>query len=282
MKTISATVVRDSISPTNVRLTTLEVTYHRFIHGEMMTHRRFSRNSASSRARPVASFLSEILENPALPCAYRYNQPGMQAGELMTTEDMEEAERLILEGRDFICEMVAKLNALGPINPKTGKPLGLHKQWANRYLEPWMWHTVVITSTYWDEFFSQRCSPLAQPELEIVANEMRHALLCSIPTYVPEGGWHTPYIRPDEEDMFIPMKCRVSSGRTCRVSYENQNGVRDVNDDLELFEHLEDPGDGPPHWSPMEHIATPARLSDKVKGNFRGWHQLRHNLELIR
>ena len=34
--------------------------------------------------------------------------------------------------------------------------LGLHKSVVNRLLEPYMWHTVVVTSTAWDNFFAQR------------------------------------------------------------------------------------------------------------------------------
>ena len=38
---IKAKVICDSISPSGVRLTTLELQYHRFVHSEMMTHRMF-------------------------------------------------------------------------------------------------------------------------------------------------------------------------------------------------------------------------------------------------
>ena len=34
--------------------------------------------------------------------------------------------------------------------------LGLHKQLVNRLIEPFLWHTVVVTSTEWDNFFEQR------------------------------------------------------------------------------------------------------------------------------
>ena len=38
---IQAKIIADSISPSGVRLTTLELQYHRFVHSEMMTHRMF-------------------------------------------------------------------------------------------------------------------------------------------------------------------------------------------------------------------------------------------------
>jgi hypothetical protein len=34
---------------------------------------------------------------------------------------------------------------------------GVTKQICNRYLEPFMWHTVLVTSTEWENFFKLRC-----------------------------------------------------------------------------------------------------------------------------
>jgi thymidylate synthase ThyX len=46
----------------------------------------------------------------------------------------------------------------------------LHKSLTNRLLEPFMWHTAIITATEWDNFFWQRCDPMAQPEMKAVAD----------------------------------------------------------------------------------------------------------------
>ena len=43
-------------------LTTIEATIHRFVLAELNTHRLFSRNSASSRAVPVARQIERVLE----------------------------------------------------------------------------------------------------------------------------------------------------------------------------------------------------------------------------
>ena len=48
--TITATIIADSISDERIRLTTMQLRYPKFIHGEFMTHRVFSRNASSSRA----------------------------------------------------------------------------------------------------------------------------------------------------------------------------------------------------------------------------------------
>jgi thymidylate synthase ThyX len=58
-------VIADSISPYGHRLTTFEVVMHRFVLAEFNTHRVFSRNSASSRAIPLAKQLDRVLNDPA-------------------------------------------------------------------------------------------------------------------------------------------------------------------------------------------------------------------------
>src|ERR1700721_2959915 len=87
----SARVLLDSRSPSGARLTTLEVRYPRFIHSEMMTHRVFSRNAASSRAIPIKKMIAAVREEPALPVYWGRNQTGMSAREAVTPEVEERA-----------------------------------------------------------------------------------------------------------------------------------------------------------------------------------------------
>jgi thymidylate synthase ThyX len=58
---------------------------------------------------------------------------------------------------------------------------GLHKSVVNRLLEPFMWHKIIVSATEWENFFSQRVSPLAQPEIRVVAEKMMTALYKSEP-----------------------------------------------------------------------------------------------------
>src|SRR5574344_1141764 len=78
---ITAKVVCDSVSEQGVRLTTFEIEYPRFIHGELMTHRILSKNSSSSRAIPIQKMLDQIESNMALPIYWGKNKSGMQAVE---------------------------------------------------------------------------------------------------------------------------------------------------------------------------------------------------------
>jgi hypothetical protein len=278
----SAKVILDSISPTGDRLTTLEVKFHRFVLAEFNTHRMFSRSSASSRAIPIQKQIEKMLADPAFPLEYRYNQAGMQPAELMTQDDKDICEHIIHQIMDYAAEKVDLLSRVGPTNPKTGKPLGLAKQWANRYLEPWMAHTVIVSSTEWNNFFRQRVSELAQKEIQVPAELMLRAIDTSIPQELGYGEYHTPYIQSDElepgTDLWLPLgeRKKVSAARCARVSYLTQDGIRDHAADLKLWERLITAD--PEHAAPLEMVARPQEPRDEGLGNFVGWTQLRHEV----
>jgi thymidylate synthase ThyX len=283
---ISAKVIADSMSLTGERLITVEATHHRFVLAELNTHRAFSRNSASSRAIPISKQLDKVLETPALPIELCYNQPGMQAKEPLTDADKAKVEEILLVLRDQSVDAVKALQSIGPKNPETGQPLGLHKQWANRYLEPFMWHTVIVSSTEWENFFNQRYSTLAQPEFFRLAAAMRDAIDASSSTLVNYGEWHLPYILPSErEDFSDDVLKMISVARCARVSYLTHDGQKDIKADIALYHRMVTAK--PPHWSPLEHVATPfkptfmQRLRGvKPLGNFDNWSQLRHSESL--
>ena len=74
-----AKVVAYSISEeTGEKIITFELQYPRLVHSELMTHRLFSRNAASSRAIPVAKSIEMVRERPAMPVRFGANRPGMQ------------------------------------------------------------------------------------------------------------------------------------------------------------------------------------------------------------
>lgn len=268
---VQAKVIRDSLHPSGDpegRLTTLEVTMHRFVLAEFNTHRVFSRNSASSRAIPVTIQLEKLRTDPAIPVEFGTNKPGMQAGEPLAGEELEAAEATWLSARTFAVNCAEEL-----LNQ------GVHKQVANRLLEPFMWHTVIVTATNWDGFWKQRVSALAQPEIRTAAEAMLEVYRASTPT-VPFSDWHLPYIQDDEWDHPLEELKAVSAARCARVSYLTHDGIRDWSKDLDLFEFLISAD--PPHASPLEHVATPAwnyawGNAEPYKGNLCGWNQLRHN-----
>jgi thymidylate synthase ThyX len=266
MNEMSATVVLDSISDQGVRLTTMEVTCHRFILAELNTHRAPSRNSGSSRAVPVAKQLDRVRHHPAMPVSWPAECPGMQGGDELSDVDSAQAADLWIQARDNAVAIAESL-----------VELGVHKSVVNRLLEPFSWHTVIISATEWDNFFAQRCSPLAQPEMREVALLMRSAYLDSRPDELAVGEWHTPYITDEDQSLSEEDRCRVSVARCARVSYLTHDGRRSVEKDLDLYRSLV--GAVPMHASPLEHVATPAQTGETQVGNFRGWRQLRHIVE---
>jgi hypothetical protein len=262
--TPSACVIADSLSPAGIRLTTIEIELHRYMLPELNTHRSFSRNSASSRAIPVSRTLARLADTPAIPVRWPAEKKGMQGGD--NIDEPAKARQIWLDARDAAVHHAEQL-----------LQLGVHKSVVNRLLEPYMTHTVIVSATDWDGFWHQRCSPLAQDDIRVAAEAMRAAYDASEPRTCPYGRYHLPYIQEDEFRWTgwgaLP---HISAARCARVSYLTHDGRRDQRADLDLFRRLIDAD--PPHASPLEHVAIPARPGQSVHGNFRGWRQLRHIL----
>jgi thymidylate synthase ThyX len=259
----SARVLLDSIGPLGVRLTTLEVSFPRFVLAEFNTHRVYSRNSASSRAVPTSKLLEKVESDPVFPLEWGRNKAGMSADDLLDSADEKLAKDVWLSARDAAVEHARRL-----------MELKVHKQELNRILEPFLWHTVIVTSTEWENFFTLRCAPTAQPEIREAATRMRAALTTSTPRPVAEGEWHLPLVQDDERSLDIETQKKISAARCARVSYLTHAGTREIEKDLELHDRLKRDR----HLSPFEHVATPAPDSE-FHANFRGWIQMRREIE---
>lgn len=272
----AARVECDSINEDGQRLTTMVVTYPRCIHAEMLTHRDFSRNSSSGRAIPVEKMIQRIKEDPFIPAEWGTNQKGMQAGEPLGPVAAEDARGEWLDARDFAVDSARYL-----------ADLGVHKQIVNRLLEPFGWITVIITATAWDNFFKLRCHPTAQPEMQTIAGMMRTARDASVPEPISTGEWHLPFVTAEEAKQLADRTVAssieirdasvwdqliwIGAGRCARVSYLTHDGRRDLDADNDLARRLERDG----HWSPFEHVATPA---PGRHANFSGWRSFRNIL----
>lgn len=298
--TITAEIIADSISPEGHRLTTMQLRYPRFIHAELMTHRVFSRNASSSRAIPVERLIADMRRNPAMPVFWGSNKPGMQAGDELVGRERRLAEEIWLEGME---EAIKTAEAL--------RTVGLHKQIANRVLEPWAHINVVVTATEWDNFFNLRAHPDAQPEIQDLAYKMLNAMAGSQPNHLQPGEWHLPYVDvnretfnyerdqalagstpsiPEDRDVLDVLR-KVSVARCARVSYLTHDGRKTtIEEDLKLYDRLV--GSTPIHASPTEHQATPDQRFPSVNvarpgdwrspskhGNFVGWIQNRKLIE---
>lgn len=267
----SVQVVADSKSPTGDRLTTLIVTYPRSIHSEIMTHKMLSKSSASSRAIPTAKMLENIENDPFIPIWWGMNQGGMQA--YQEIEDKEAAKKWWLDA----CADALK-------HTRRGVELNLHKQIPNRLIEPWMWITVIMSSTTWTNYIGLRDHPAAEPHFQKLAKMTKAALEGSTPKDLVAGDWHLPLIYEEDyghasellgfkqqsnfptihefnrvwksgeaDDAIRQMLVKVSVGRCARVSYLTHDGRRDLAEDVSLHDKLV--VQEPLHAAPAEHVA---------------------------
>lgn len=308
---MKAKIIKDSINAsTNDRLTTYVVTFPRFINAEVLRHRMLSFNSASSRAIPSKRLIADILANPAEPVFWGKNQSGMQAeeelvdrpedsgiffhGELANGSSNEFAEtfQMHVDGKKSAAKILWESACRSMVSvAERLNDLGLHKQIANRILEPWQNITLVISGTEWENFFKLRANKHAQPEFRVLAENMLDAYNASTPEIrMPTQGlewrvlsgpkglkraaklcdWHIPYEDQMPSGVTPLEKLQIAVARCARVSYLTQDGKIDKAKDFELFDRLTGSG----HWSPCEHVAFPIDSSE-FSGNFRGWMQMR-------
>ncbi len=268
---IEAKVIERSRGPAgSATLTTMQLRYPRFIHSAFMTHRVFSRNATSSRAVPFGKTIDQVIKDPAMPIHWGQNQPGMQAREEI--EAKTEAEATWRKAAGFAAYYAQCLAGLG-----------LHKQVVNRILEPFLYISVIVSSTEWDNFFALRRHPDAQPEMQALAEAMAKAFHRFPPIerpYAPKhaDGWHLPYVTPEERQAYPDSPeflAKLSAARCARISYLTHDGAEPSHEkDLALFHRLATAQ--PMHASPMEHQAF---VGVPQAGNFRGWVQFRHLLE---
>ena len=260
---ISATIIAHSMSAVDCsEIITFELEYHRYIHGEFMTHRLFSRNAASSRAIPVVKMIELVKNSPAVPIHWGKNQAGMQA--------KEEVENWKDFGQGEYQWLGASVHAVERATTLT--EAGYHKQITNRLLEPFQMIKVVVTATEWDNFFWLRFHQAAQPEISELARCMLAAKKRSVPEVLNVGEWHTPYVSHLRTEDGIQYVVEDSDGQGFYVSLDKalhvsasccaQVSYRKTDNSLEKGEKVWQmlTTDDRLHGSPMEHQATPMSM----------------------
>lgn len=243
--TITAKIICDSIA-NGVRLTTLELYYPRYIHSQFMTHRMFSRNASSSRAIPVQKNIDAVFADPAMPIHWGKNKAGMKADEEFDERSIKCFEVDWVDQASKACGLADYFSIKG-----------LHKQIANRLLEPFLHIKVICTATEWENFFKLRLHDDAQPEIQELARCMKQAIDESIPNELTYGEWHMPYVSerdPANVNLSYNLLQKLSVARCARVSYLNHyNSNPDIEKDIALSDRLL----AAEHMSPFEHVATP-------------------------
>lgn len=256
---IKAAIIQHSkCATTGKEIITWELEYPRFTHSEMMTHRMFSRNAASSRAIPVAKMIEQVRDNPAMPVHWGKNQPGMQAKEELHGQELYNVQLAWTDAAEAArsgAEYMASNSA--------------HKQIVNRILEPFQWMKTVVTYTEGENFFWLRNHEDAQPEIKALAEAMLRVLKDSKPFELNAGEWHVPYVeRSRMEDgsicystfsggciakLTVEEALKISSSCCAQVSYRLLD--QSLEKALIIYDRLVE--SEPVHASPFEHQASP-------------------------
>lgn len=293
----------DSGKESSSRLSTMIARYPRYVLAEVNTHRVFSRNTASSRARNVRSTIRDVINDPVVPL-FTQNKKGM-SGDFLSGSKLEEATKVWLESRNESVKSVLRLllgkyyredetvgEALeryydGIYGQSDTDAISVHKQNVNRLLEPYMWVESVISSTYWDNFFMLRTDlSTAQPEVYAIALLMERVLAESTP--VPTRV-HLPFVSSEVKDKAQDVDVfsrgmrdalMLSSTEAAQISYRDKSTASRSTATVSLGERLL----SQQHLSPFEHSAVLVEPSDeelydnveKYSSNFNSsWAQAR-------
>lgn len=286
---IEVSVIQQSVSPLNSIITTFKLRYHRYIHSELRTHRLFSMNSASSRAIPIERNIEYVLNNPATPTQWGKNQRGMTASAYLDKGEEEIAKGI---WHSSLKDTVESVKCLSQLN--------VHKQIANRLLEPYMYMNTILTAVDLDNFFYLRRNASdyheAQPEIALLAEKMYEEYKSATPQRIEKGQWHIPFIELrkgkyylGEERVTLVEALKISSSMCAQVSYRKEDAS--LEKATRIWEKLVE--GNRLHGSALEHCASPIILNeednwkdikgishvdssgDYWSGNFRGWLQYR-------
>lgn len=146
MNNYNCKIVADSLNTFGNRITTFKLTYPRIVHAELMTHRMFSRNAASSRAVPVKKMIESVKNNMFTPLTIQKAHKGMQGSEYFEGEELKQAKQLWIESAELTLQQADKM-----------EKFGITKQLINRILEPYQYYQVIVTATEFENFFKLRC-----------------------------------------------------------------------------------------------------------------------------
>lgn len=261
-------------------LVSFVLTYPRPIHSELMTHRTFSRNAASSRAIPTPKQLEMVRKNPAKPAEWGKNQRGMQSKETLPSDTKVKVPAytggvvdangdLIESETDELSVELAWEEAAQTIADfaKGFYEAGIHKQMTNRLIEPFVWMRTIVTTTEIDNWFWLRTDGDADPSIKYLADLMWQAYEKSEPHVMGDNDIHAPFynqygvwqptktdlfgVKLDENGFTASQALTISSSCCAQISFrkEDDSFAKAQNIYSKLIESE------PVHASPFEHQA---------------------------
>lgn len=303
-----AEILADSLNTFGNRITTFKLTYPRIVHSELMTHRMFSRNAASSRAVPVKKMIESVKNNMFTPLAIQKAHKGMQGSNYFEGKKLEQAKQLWIESAELALQQAEKM-----------EEFGITKQLINRILEPYQYYQVLVTATEWENFFSLRCPQYqlrtekdifrskkdfikfyglekshsnksdlewlqinksqADIHIQAIAELMWDAMNESTPKKLKEGEWHIPFGDNIDEEVLTNFyyEKQLESSIEAAVKITTARCARisyqtlgdNPKIDYEADLRLHDMLLESKHFSPFEHVAR-AMSEDEYKTFIKG------------
>lgn len=251
---------------TGKKIFTLICEYPRAIHAQLLTHRVFSKNSSSTRAIPITKAIAQMNEKPS-QFIFTHNQGGMQGKVVDTSSELyikaQTAHELGMKSAMALSTYMSEL--------------GIHKQNAGRYMEPYQDIRIVLTSTEWENWDWLRMDGAAQGEIENLAEAMYAAREEAVVMFLRDGEWHVPfvtrrrnaegrldYFTEDENGNSVQVTkdeaVNISMSACAQTSYRKLDTTLEKSEDMlpKLF------GGKKIHASPSEHQATPIPKIEKL------------------
>ena len=207
-------------------LATFTIDYPLFLHTELLTHRRFSRNASSARAQSTKRYTDM---GYYLPDTWYEQGAGMQSGTIVTEPST--IENAINCYRELFTD--ASFLATNMLES------GISKEQANRVLPQIKMVRAIVTGTEdaWKAFLALRNNANADKAMQKLAQTIQNELSAANWEYAND---HTPFFNDGDT-------VESAIARIARVSYNREKGKNDK----ELHDRLLKDG----HYSVFEHMA---------------------------
>lgn len=246
-------IIKDTII-NGERIITFELYIWRPIWVHLVTYRRASRNSSSSRAIPV----DKMKENFYFPELIGKKHNGMMPNEFLQNEELD----------TFLNDVKSLSNTILAFIDKYKDTVS--KSILNRFLEPFTMNHVLFTTNIasFQHIFKQRCSKkygdgLAEPNLSMLVDQMYENVINNNPI---ESDYHVPFWDDEINNSGdFEYAAKIAGARCARISYTPHDLDKiDIDRDLQLSNKLIQNG----HYSPFEHCIINKELVNYPKHPF--------------
>lgn len=204
-------------------LNSFDIEMPRYLIPELSKHRVTGFNTASSRAISYGRMRDAVSSRPFIFPVFAKKHTGMVAKNYFNpddrnTSDFEIDKEIRRIWQNLVDTTLYTTDALDNLN--------VSKQMINRILEPYSYSKLIITSSFWQNFFNQRCSvfenssenPIdysalteyerlmankgdAEPNMMALADAIKKAYDDVKPKALLPGQWHLPNLSEDSQKL---------------------------------------------------------------------------------